>query len=73
MRLQPTVETELEVTRLIVQDYYKQLEELKRKKVFMEYKDYRFLYVKLHQGIANNKKKIRRLLRNVKNQEENSK
>lgn len=62
----------MEITRLLVQDYEKQLEELKHKKASMKYDDYRFMYVKLHQAIANNKKKIRRIIRNDKNKKESN-
>ena len=72
MRLRPTSETELTIARLTVQDYEKQLEELKHNKATMEYAKYRFLYVKLQQGIANNKKKIRRIIRNDKNKKESN-
>ena len=60
MRLQPTIKTKILIAKLLVEDYENQLEELKNKRHCLDYDVYRFMYVKLHQAISNNRNKIKK-------------
>ena len=62
MNVEITNETQAQTKLLIIEDYKKQLEELKQNKSNFAYKDYRYKYMLLLNAIKWNEKQYKKLI-----------
>lgn len=62
VKIRPTKETQKQIYELVILDYQEQLEELKELKFKMPYEEYRYYYIRLHNGITDTKKQLKKLI-----------
>lgn len=58
IEIRPKKQTQIKIYNLKIEDYKKQIENLKRNKSKYEYSHYRYLYLRLYSTIADLKKRL---------------
>lgn len=59
--VEPTIPTQIKIIELIIADYEEQLRIHKTRKSTMDYAEYRYIYVRLHNDIQWRKAKLKQL------------